>query len=371
MGNLPKNVALVYDWVDDWGGAERVLLALHELFPQASLFTPFFNPRKAKWVQAFPSVHSSINSRIANIFGHRRLGSLFPLATESLQFDGFEMVISLSSSFAKGIITPPDVFHLCYCLTPPRFIYPQPELQSLVSKPLIEYLYRWDQIAIQRPDEIIAISQTVKRRIEKYYRFSPVVVYPPVDILKFRQPSLPPCEKDYWLIVGRLVRYKQLDRIIRIFNTLKERLLIIGSGPEALYLKSISSPNIKFIGEVSDEKLVGYYEYAKAVLFLHEEDFGLVPVESMAAGTPVIGLNKGGVTETIIPGITGILLDSVNINSLSATITSFNKDYFSCQTLFQRAQLFSKERFLLEFAKVCSYTWQKFQHKRSGIISTS
>lgn len=351
MGNLPKRVALVYDWVDKWGGAERVLLTLHEMFPKAPLYTGVYDPIHASWANVFPKVYAPKIS-----FKHELFPWLLPIIFESYNFDEYDLVISVSGFAAKGIITKPHTKHINYCLTPTRFLWSHEQdykkqlnpILKWVIEPLFNYLKYWDKIASNRPDKIISISKTVQERVKKYFDKESEVVYPPVDTeIHNKQYSKPPLE-NFFLYVGRLVAYKQVEILVEVFNDLKWPLAIIGNGNLEKKLKSVALSNISFFGQLSDEEMNSYLHHSRGVVYFHEEDFGIVPVEAMAAGIPVIGLNKGGVIETVIHGETGYLG-----NNLKDSLLEFVKIKFDSQVLKKQARKFDKDRFKREFLLNC------------------
>ena len=359
-------VALVYDRVNKWGGAERVLLALHEMFPKAPLYTSLYDSQKAKWTKKVFKVIPSFINKIPYIRDKHELLSIFmPMVFEQFNFSDYDLVISVTSEAAKGIITRPPTRHISYCLTPTRYLWggyefyrknPQGLLKTipffgLVSKPFMAYMRYWDKIAAQRPDEIIAISNEVKKRIKKYYHRDSVVLYPPVDIDKFQLKDKK-TRGDYFLIVSRLVPYKRVDLVVRAFNKLKLPLIIVGTGGEEKRLRKIAGKNINFAGFVSDEHLINYYAGAKAFIHPQDEDFGISAVEAQAAGVPVIAYRKGGAMETVIEGKTGIFFKEQTIDSLVDAVKRFGKMNFNTQDLIENARKFSKDRFKKEFRKL-------------------
>ena len=351
MNDLSNSkIALVYDRVNKWGGAERVLLALHEIFPNAPLFTAVYDPVAAGWAQVFPQVISSFLQNFPLAKNHHEFYPwITPLAFETFRFDDYDIVISVTSADAKGIITKPNTFHLCYCLTPTRYLWSHADIYvSAKYGPLFNYLKHWDKIASHRPDAYIAISKTVQDRISKYYGLDSQVIYPPVEI---NSPNLEqPAHKDYFLWVGRLVTYKRIQIIVEVFNDLKLPLVIIGLGQLADTLRQKARENIYFLGWQSEEELSRYYQHARGLIFWHEEDFGLVPVEAMIHGTPVIGLNTGGVSETVIGGVTGYLIEDSQ-EQLKSAILNFNRAGFDSQVIKDHAQKFAKDRFKQEFSQ--------------------
>jgi glycosyltransferase involved in cell wall biosynthesis len=389
---VEMKVAIVYDRVNKWGGAERVLLALHELFPDAPLYTSVYSPEKALWAKVFPKVVPSFLQQIPLLKSyHELLGWLMPLAYESFNFDEYELVISVTSEAAKGIITKPSTFHLCYCLTPTRYLWsgydhylenPPSRLSWIpfykyISKPFLSYTKAWDKIAAQRPDEIISISDAVRSRVKKYYNRDSKIVFPLVDIDKFKAnksktnknpevsilvhpkgvPRLPGRGFDdgYFLVVSRLVPYKRVDLVIETFNRLNLPLLIVGTGSEERRLKRMAKKNIAFAGFVSEEELVDYYRSAKALIFPQEEDFGITAVEAQAAGIPVIAYKSGGALETVIDGKTGIFFSKQTIDSLIKAVMNFKTIKFKRSDMLKNAEKYSKSAFKKKFLELTKH----------------
>lgn len=349
-------VALIYDRVNKWGGAERVLLALNQLFPQAPLYTAVYNQETATWAKAFPQVIPSFLQKFPGArTGHEFYPWLTPLAFESFDFSGFELVISVTSEAAKGIITKPGTFHLCYCLTPTRYlwsgydIYFQNPALKFVLAPLVAYLRQWDRIAAWRTDAFLATSANVAKRIKNYYHRESIVIWPPVDTSFFVPGGR---KKDYFLLVSRLVPYKRVDLAVEAFNSLGYPLKIVGSGRQFNKLKSAASSNIKFLGEVSDGELVRLYQGAKAVIFPQEEDFGLVPLEAQACGTPVIAFRGGGALETIVAGKTGEFFTPRTAQALTGVVFKFDPSSYQTRTIRENALKFDRSRFLQKFKLV-------------------
>ncbi|MGB9911186.1 MAG: glycosyltransferase [Microgenomates group bacterium] len=364
-------VALVYDRVNKWGGAERVLLALHEIWPEAPLFTAVYNPKKAQWAKVFQVFPSFLNKFPLGKTYHELYPWLMPLAFESFNFDNFEVVISVTSEAAKGIITKPSTLHICYCLTPTRYLwsgyddYFKNKMLRLITKPIVNYLRKWDKIASWRPDCYVAISQNIQQRIKKYYCQDSELIYPPIDTEFFKlkaKSSKRKTEKKntkYFLIVSRLVPYKKIDIAVKAFNDLGLPLKIIGIGKQMGKLKRMANKNIEFLGQLTDEKLLSYYQNCLAVIFPQEEDFGLVPLEAQACGKPVIAFRGGGAKETIIENKTGIFFDHQTPESLITAIKKFKKMKFKVEDCQQNALRFSKERFKKEFKDLVIRKWQE------------
>lgn len=353
-------VALVYDRVNKWGGAERVLLALHEIFPDAVLYTAVYDSDKAPWAKVFPKVTPSFLQKIPLMQDkHELLAPLMPLAFESFNFSEYDLVISVTSEAAKGIITRPPTKHVCYCLTPTRYLwsgyndYFKDRIFKSVSYLAACYLRKWDKIAAQRPDKMIAISTEVQKRIKTYYERESQIVYPPVEVKKFEALN-PKFETnhnkgEYYLIVSRLVPYKKADLAVKAFNELGLPLVVVGTGSEEKKLRKIAKGNILFKGFVNEDELIAYYKNAKAFIHPQEEDFGISAVEAQAAGCPVVAYGAGGALDTVIDGKTGVFFDKQDVKSLISVIRRFEKIKFNKKNLVKDAQKFSKQRFKREF----------------------
>jgi len=358
-------VALVYDRVNKWGGAERLLLALHQIWPEAPLFTSVYDSERASWAKVF-EVRTSFLQRIPLAKRHHEFfAPLMPLAFESFNFDEFDLVISITSEAAKGIITKPKTKHLCYCLTPTRYLwsgykeYFKTGIQRLGAGCFVRYLRKWDRLASQRPDCYLAISLNVKKRIKKYYGRESGVVYPPVDLNKFKVKSLKLKDENgekYYLIVSRLVPYKKVDLVVKVFNKLGWNLKIIGGGSELRKLKRMAKSNIDFLGQLTDEQLISYYQNCRAVIFAQEEDFGLVPLEAQACGKPVIAFRAGGAAETIKDRITGVFFDQQTpeslIEAVKKTDLMIKNSKLKSEDCRKQAEKFGMKEFLAKFKKI-------------------
>ncbi|OGG06492.1 hypothetical protein A3D05_04910 [Candidatus Gottesmanbacteria bacterium RIFCSPHIGHO2_02_FULL_40_24] len=351
-------LAIVYDRVVKFGGAERILMALHEIWPNAPLYTAVYRPEKAPWARRF-HIRSSFLDHIPYAENIIEVLPFFtPYAFENFNFDEYDIVISITSQDAKSIITKPQTFHVCYCLTPTRYLwsglneyYNQPAAGifnpgvRLGMKLFVNKLRRWDKISSKRPDSYLSISKTVKRRIAAYYNRESKVIYPPVDTEVFNLPKVKTLN-DYFLIVSRLVPYKRVDYAIEAFSQLPYRLKIIGSGIDEKRLKKNAGKNIEFIGsDLTDRKLGWYYQNCLALIFPGEEDFGLTAVEAQACGRPVIALGKSGTTETVINGKTGLFYDEKSADSLISAVRKFFKYSFNPENCRQNSLRYSKKQF--------------------------
>jgi len=282
-----------------------------------------------------------------------------PLAFESFSFDEYDLVISVTSEAAKGVITKPGTVHVCYCLTPTRYLwsgydeYFKNQLLRFIAKPIILYLKAWDKIAAQRPDRFIAISQEVKKRIKKYYDRNSEVIYPPLQIPNSKSQITNNSKNTkhkildtgYFLVVSRLVPYKRIDIAVKAFNKLKLPLKIVGDGSEKETLEQMAESNIEFLGYLTDKELVGYYKECQALIFPGKEDFGLTILEAQSFGKPVIAFEGGGALETIIENKTGMFFTPQTDEALIRSVNDFMKKKFIPNDCIKQAEKFNIEMF--------------------------
>lgn len=343
-------VALIHDYLEIFGGAERTLYHLSELYPEAPIITLTFNPALAA---RFP------NRTITALARGRREWLLprLPLIIESANFDDFDLVISNSNSFAHGIITRAETKHLCYCHSPARFLWDysqsyqeERELRGIRSLglPIIHWLRLWDYYASLSPDQYVANSQTVARRINTYYRRPAEVVYPPVEIDRFRPLDHP--TRDYYLVVSRLSEYKKIDLAISACITAKRRLVIVGEGRDRNRLEQLSDPKwITFLDKQDDQQVAKLLANATALLHPQLEDFGITAVEAVASGTPVVAFGRGGATETILDGVHGVHFHRQTVKELVTAMMQLESMTFSPRLLRKQAEQFSVDRFHSQF----------------------
>lgn len=323
-------VALVHDWLNQVGGAEDVLESLVSLFPDAPVYTSIYwrDQMPAHWREW--DIRTSFLDGLPRIYRRQQLYlPFFPLAFEQFDFSEYDLVLSNKSGFAHGVITPPHTVHVCYCLTPTRYLwrYHQYAAQEKLGRatrtvlaPFLTYLRIWDRLAADRVDEFIAISGEIRRRIAKYYRRDSTIIYPPVDLARFDICSE---HEDYYLFVGRLLPYRRLDVMIEAFNRLGRPLLIGGSGRDRERLGALAGPNVTFLGYVSDEDLPGLMARSRAFIWPGDEDFGIAPIQAMAAGRPVIAYAAGGALDTVVPG-TGALFAAQTPEAMIDAIEAFD-----------------------------------------------
>lgn len=358
-------VALVHDYLVQDGGAERVLQAFHKTWPNAPIFVLFHDKSKFKEFKD-AQINQSILKNIPFVTkNYRYLLPLMPMATERYDLSKYDVVLSSTSAFAKGVITEPKTLHISYCHTPTRYLWTDTHeyinnlksniLVKLLLPRLIHKLRIWDKMSAERVDHFIANSQTVLKRIEKFYRRSSDVLYPPVNINDF---SISDAPKKYFVTGGRLVQYKCFDLVIHVFNRLNIELKIFGDGPELKKLKKIAKPNIKFLGRISDKEKTKLLANAKAFIHPQVEDFGITPIESMAAGRPVIAYGEGGATETVIPNKTGVLFYDQSWHALLDAVLNFNEQDFNSKEIREWAKHFDIEHFS---RSIKNYVQNKFE----------
>lgn len=352
--------ALIHDHLAQDGGAEKVLQTFLEMFPSSTIYTLLYDKKNILKNYSTYDVQASIIQKLPGGVSHYKWYlPLMPMAVEFFDLRNYDLVISDTSSFAKGVITLPDTIHICYCHTPTRYLWTDAHqylnelrynkyIKKIISL-ILTRLRMWDRNAADRVDYFIANSETVKSRIKKYYRRDSVVIYPPVDTEKF---CISSGQKDYFLAGCRLAPYKRVDLVIEVFKNLGEdyKLKIFGDGVDRKRLEKIAKGlnNVEFLGRVSDKEKADLYSNAKAYINPQEEDFGITAVESMASGRPVIAYRKGGAVETIIEKETGIFFSKQDVSSLAEAIKNFSKLSFNSEKIRQHALKFSKERFKQE-----------------------
>ncbi len=347
-------VALVHDYLNQMGGAERVVLAFHELFPDAPLYTSMYDPKRVDAAFRSMDIRTSFMQKLPLIKKHHQpFLPLYPYAMEHLDLRGYDLVLSSSSAFGKGVITRPGTMHICYCHTPMRWCWNYDEyverehlgkMARMVLPFFITNLRVWDQTTSMRVDHFIANSPVVADRIQKYYRREAVVIPPPVEASRFLfEPGTPP--EDYFLIVSRLMPYKRIDLAIEACNRLQLPLVIIGGGRDEQRLKQLAGPTIRFMGRLSDEEVLRYYARCRALILPGEEDFGITPLEAQASGRPVIAFGAGGALASVVDGVTGVFFHAQSVDSLAETLATFDESRFDRQAIRNHALEFDKPRF--------------------------
>lgn len=367
-------VALIHDHLIQSGGAERVLEAMQDLWPEAPTFTLLYDPKSMDQTFGHRDIRTSFLQKLPGAtHATRWLLPLMPTATESYDLSDFDVVISSSSAFSKGIIPPQDGIHICYCHTPTRYLWSDthsyveelrvPSPIKLALRPLLSKLRLWDRLAANRVDHFLANSQTVANRISRYYQRESTILFPPVDTNTFQISDKP---KTYYLIGGRLVAYKRYDLVIDAFTKLGLPLKVFGSGPVEADLRARAGDNVEFLGQVSDEQRAHLFANAIAFINPQEEDFGITPVESMAAGRPVIAYRKGGALETVIEGKTGVFFDHQQWEEVADMVMHFKPEQFDPHLIRAHAEQFSIDVFHKRLKRYVDDAWSKHRQQVLG-----
>ncbi len=362
-------IALVHDYLSQDGGAERVLKTMHEIWPEAPIFVLFHDQKKIDYLPT-DKIRQSFLSKlplIKNIY--QWYLPLMPVATEKYHLKNFDVVISSTSAFAKGVIVHPHTLHISYCHTPPRYLWADTHeylddlhcgfLGKTVLPNVLHHLRLWDKASTDRVDHFIANSQTVQKRIAKYYRRDSQIIYPPVDTQNY---TVNGQIRDYFVAGGRLVPYKKIKMVVQAFNRLGWPINIFGIGPELSRLKKLAKPNVQFLGKITDEEKYDLLSHAKAFIHPQIEDFGLTPIESMAAGRPVIAYREGGASETIIPDVTGIFFPEQTWESLIKTLVKFNPENWDTAKIRARAECFNSQIFKDQLKKFVEQKYYEYRN---------
>jgi glycosyltransferase involved in cell wall biosynthesis len=345
--------AIVHEWFVNYAGSERVVESFTNIFPEADVFSlvDFLNDNERKIILKGRKANISFIQKLPLAKKkHRNYLPLFPLAVEKFNLSKYDLIISSAHAVAKGVTTQKNQLHICYCHSPMRYAWDQSKqylkgIKGFFAKPFMNYLRNWDLKSSENVNYFIANSNFIAEKIKRIYNRDSTVIYPPVDVDKFESSSI---KGDYYVTASRLVPYKRIDLVVKAFNQMPDKkLIVIGSGPEKEKIKKIAKRNIEFVGYQKEENLNEYLKKAKAFVFAAEEDFGIIVVEAMACGTPVIALNKGGTSESVVDGKTGILFNEQNIKSIIKAVKVFEKGigYFDSQFIRKHAEMFNRTTF--------------------------
>lgn len=368
-------IALVHDWLNNLGGAERVLTELHKIFPKAPIYVLFYNKKFVREFLPEAEIRTSSLQKIPFITKlYRYLFFLMPSAIEAFDLSDFDVVISSSVIFSKGLVLKPKTRHICYCYSPTRVLWDrnsENENKGALATLSRHLLRIWDRQASDRVDEFVAISKHVQSRIKKYYGKESKIIYPPVSLnhitCNTKHESNEQKNKsekllhdtycvmrDFYLIVSRLFPHKNINVAIDAFNKLGYELVIIGDGPAKKDLKKMAGKNIKILGYKNDNEVIDYYRNCKAFIMPQEEDFGLTPIEAMSFGKPVLALRKGGAIETVVEGMTGEFFDDPIPEALADGVRRLNENYknYSPLVIQKWANKFSQDRFRKEMLEL-------------------
>ena len=373
MKNYQPKIAIVHEYLTRMGGAEKVAKVLSDLFPSARIFTLLYDHKNCG---GFFPLWKVETSRLQNFpkFMRRRPKLLLPFiqtAVEEWDFTDYDLVISSSSAFAHGIITPLHTRQICYCHSPARFLWDYTHeylrenkirgFKKILANSILKDLRIWNKLSAKRVDRFVANSVTVQKRIQKYYRVDSDVVHPPVEVAKIKMGM---SHQNYFLIVSQLTAYKKIDLAISVFNKLRRRLVIVGDGPQRRFLESIAGPTIEFHGWKSDAEVGELLKNCRGFIFPGEDDFGIAPVEAMAAGKPVLAFKRGGATETVIHKKTGILFSEQTSESLEQGLADLfaNEKKFQPAKIRAHAKIFSREIFESKIQKIVAEEFAKIKN---------
>ncbi len=377
-------IALAHDWLNQMGGAEKVLEQLVAMYPGAPVFTTIYAPAlmpqayrrwdiRPTWLNHAPAIHRR----------HQPYLPFYPAAVSSLNFNGYDVILSNKSGFIHGLRHTSRQLHICYCLAPTRYVW---DYQSYAARegfgpwlgrtvePVIRQLQHWDFAAAQPShpgggraagvDHFIAISSDIQARIKKYYRRESVIIYPPVDTGRFQPPTGPQPAGDYYLVVSRLIPYKRIDLAVQAMSRLGRRLIVVGDGRDRANLERIAGPSVTFKGRLPDPEVAELMAHCRALLFPGFEDFGITPVEAQAAGRPVIALGRGGALDTVVEGQTGLFFYNQTVEGLIEAVEKFEKMSFSPAAARANAERFSAGRFEQELGNFITEKWREFAGDR-------
>lgn len=343
-------VAIVHDWLTNMGGAEQVVINLKKIYPEAPIYTTFYNPSNLDDELKNIDVRTSYLQKKKMVTNHKKYFPFMPMAFENFNLNEYDVILSSSSSCAKGVITKSGSIHICYCHTPMRYAWEKKDeytqdmgiLKKKLVNLLLHYMRMWDVISSNRVDYFIANSTEVQKRIKKHYKREAVVINPPVRCNMF---TIADKDEDYFFVVSRLVKYKRFDLAVKACNELGKKLVIIGDGPEKENLQKIAKENIIFLGRQPDDIVKKYMSECRALLYPGEEDFGIVPVETQACGRPVIAFGKGGVLDSVVDGKTGVLFKEQTVESLKEAIVKFETMSFNKEEIRKHAMNFDETVF--------------------------
>ena len=386
IGSLKENLketqvklALAHDWLNQMGGAENVLEQMAVLYPDAPVFTTIYAPDlmsdnfrrwdiRPSWLNRAPVIHHH----------HQPYLPLYPSAVASLDFSGYDVILSNKSGFIHGLRHTPQQMHICYCLAPTRYVWDYEGYAArerfgaglgALIQPVIKQLARWDFAAAQPRsekggdqgvDHFIAISKEIQVRIKKYYGRDSIIIYPPVDTHRFRPLPSGHATGDYYFIVSRLIPYKRIDLAVQALSRLGRRLIVAGDGRDRAQLEAMAGPTVQFKGRLPWDEVVELMANCRAFLFPGFEDFGITPLEAQAAGRPVIAFAKGGALDTVIDGETGLFFHEQSVEALMAAVEHFETMTFDPTIIRANAERFSQERFRQRLSHFIDEKWQAF-----------
>jgi glycosyltransferase involved in cell wall biosynthesis len=353
MKKPEPRVALVHDFLLDLRGAERVFLALCDLYPDADIFTAVYNEAGTEGRFADRRIHTSFLQKLRpDAKSFRRLLPLYPYAMEALDLSGYDLVLSSSSAWAHGVLPSENAVHVCYCHNPFRYAWNAREATLRTRGPVtraalgvvLQRWRQWDWIAAQRVDRYIANSETTRRRIARYFTRDAEVVHPPVEVERFK----PGLVGEHYAVLSELMPHKRIELAVGAFNQLRRPLVVIGDGPDARRLRRLAGPTIRFTGRITDAEVARLLATSRALVVTATEEFGIAAVEAQAAGRPVVALAEGGVTESVLEGRTGVFYEQATAEALAAAVVAFDPLSVDPAVCVANAQRFGREAFARE-----------------------
>lgn len=369
-------IALAHDYLNQEGGAERVARVFCQTFPDSPLYTSLYDAaRMDPFWQGVDLRTSFMQALRPSARTAKALLPLYPLAFESFDFSGYDVVLSSCSTFAKGLLTGPDTYHICYCHSPARFAWMYHDYVARMSlgpvgravlPAVVAPLRVWDFAAAQRVDAFLANSRATARRIAKFYRREAAVLHPPIDVNSFHPATT---TEPYFLILARLLPYKRIDVAIEAFNRLRRPLLVVGDGPDAVRLRRMAGPAIRFAGRVSDEEARHHLRHCQALIWPGEEDLGLAPLEALASGRPVVAYRAGGAVETLVDGVTGTFFDRQSPDALVEALRGFDPDSYDPAVLHAHVSEFDLFVFQQRLRQFVEASVQRHAEQRSSDLT--
>lgn len=363
-------VAIIHDWLTIYGGAESIIRILHDMFPDAPIYTTVYDrdnmPDDFKSMDIRPSFLQKMP------FAKKKYTSylmLMPRAFEQFNLEEYDLVISSNTSCSKGVITGANTLHICYCNTPMRYGWDfyheyrsgKGALARFMISGMMKKIRMWDRLSADRVDTFIANSYNVSRRIKKHYKRESTVIYPPVRTSMFQKSTK---HEDFYLVVSRLVPYKRIDLVVEAFTKMGLPLVVIGGGSQYREIAAKAGRNVRMLGRVDDDVVLDYMERCKAFLFPGEEDFGITPIEAQACGKPVIAYGKGGALETIVEDQTGVFFYEQTLDAVIRAVRRFESMEFDADVIRAQAEKFSEERFRRELHDFIYAEYERFQKEK-------
>lgn len=367
-------VAITHDYLNQMGGAERVVEVFHRMFPDAPIYTTILDDKKLLPELQQARINTTWMQKIPGILKNFKIFFwLFPFGVNSINLKNYDLIVSSSSAYAKGVKKGKNTIHICYCHTPMRFAWDfetymkdinVPTFVKSIAKILTIPLRIWDKSTAKNVDYFIANSSIVEKRINQIYKVPAKKIFPPVNISRFKEIST--VHDDYYLVVSRLVSYKRIDLAVQACTKMNKELIVVGDGPDRKRLESLAGPTVKFLGRISDQEVEKYMKNCKAFIFPGIEDFGITPLEVNACGRPVIAFKAGGALDTVKASVNGVYFEDQTVESLSNVIGNFDNYDWESSIIREHAETFSEDRFIKELNEFIS---NSFLLRKNKVLS--